>query len=234
MKISLQSSENIRKQQKELLVALQRAQNLIDSSRHNSIAQTHTSLDDLSTTPASRPHSTSNPHSQSSPILYSFPAPPPAAPYLLEPHLGAYPSISTPSPQPAKLTRKKSSPSTPTAASSSSRQISQRTPISNTHRQTPNSASTLNSRSSGRHNLTPSSLHRQRESPSAVSTRPPLPPSSSPFSSSHSRHIPTHTSPVGISKVRSRPQSAPPRSDRNLSLSHSFLTTPPSSSGRRR
>jgi hypothetical protein len=174
-------------------------------------------------------------------MSHSFPAASPAVPYFLDSH-APIPVPSTPSPSThvSRINRKKSSPQTNTSTTSSSSHSSrqtprQKTPLS-TPRHTPSSTSPLNSRSSGRHNLSSSisSNHRplHRDSPSDF-TRPPLPPSSSLSSQFH--HVPNHSIPVGVNKVRSRPQSAPPRSGNNSdrNLSYSLLSTS-TSSGRRR
>lgn len=249
LKISLQSSESIRKQQKELLAVFQRSQQLLDSSRHNSLPHFQHPPDDESISSSGgiggiRGGDTS---------MYSRSAYIPSTPTISQPSmLLSSPAHGLSSPIPdhhqektpvstKRMTRKKSTPSPPSsggkATSIVGSQSTQRpkptkpsftpnatigTPKFTTRSFAPSSDSDNSSKySSSRMPGSTRSVVSLRTPPSQHS-RPPLIPHSA-----SSTHTPRSQSPVGTNKVKSRPQSAPPRP--RGSFLHTFTTSPSSS-----
>jgi hypothetical protein len=222
LKISLQSSESIRKQQKELLLVLQRSQSLMDSSRHHSIP--HLQSDDTVSLGSNGHHS-----HLSRPSLHG--ATSSTAPVVMSPPtLTSPPSSrdrqhsSTPS---KRLTRKKTTSLTPSSSPPSTggpHSTPRHKPTSHSSRSAPRfTAPSSDSDTSSRYSATtPRHIPRHQTSslarPSALQTpppsvlsRPPLAPQQSHFSP-HSPHLAHRTSTPGTNKVKSRPQSAPPAS----------------------
>lgn len=256
LKVSLQSSETIRKQQKELLAVFQRSQQLMDSSRHNSMPHLHYSADDGS---ISSGNGGTSIHSRSS---YITSTPTPTQPSILSMMSAPAHGLSSPAPDHhqektptsmKKMTRKKSTPSPPTSGgksmtssqvtprnkptkSSPTQNSTPRTPKFTTRSFAPSSDSDTSSRhSSSRYSTgVPGSGSRSMgtlRTPPSQPSRPPLVPHSA--SSTHTHHIPSGQSPVGTNKVKSRPQSAPPTRPRGSFLHNYHSSVTPSPSSRR-